>query len=68
MNSLCVSQSLFAYLSMYFCVRFAEATPKVAQAHSRPLNTYWAMLARTLLANRDGVFFSSSVGTCGGKN
>lgn len=30
--------------------------------------TYWAILSRTLLANRAGLFFSSSVGICGGRN
>lgn len=32
--TVCLSKHIF------FCVRFAEATPKVAQAHLRPLNTY----------------------------
>lgn len=37
-------------------------------SHFRPNNTYWAILSRTLLANRGGHFFSSSVGICVGRN
>lgn len=50
---------------VYVTVCLCQPDPNVL---SMAANAYRAIVCRTLLANRAGAFFSSSVGTCGGRN
>ncbi len=58
----CLYKHIFAILCTPYC---CSSSTLIKSAF---MTTYWAIVFRTLLANRAGVFFSSSVGICGGRN